>query len=99
MEKKTSEEIALIEFENVGDEKLFPNHTDKDIWVAGFIAGHELNPWISVKERLPGSDMIVLTFNKASQILPKHFTLGYKWINNGFEITHCMPLPDNPTKG
>ena len=25
---------------NVGDDKLFPNHTDKDIWTAGFKAGY-----------------------------------------------------------
>jgi hypothetical protein len=36
---KVIEELALKEFENVGDDGLFPNHTDKDIWVAGFIAG------------------------------------------------------------
>jgi hypothetical protein len=35
------EEIAIKEFENVGDEKLFPNHTDKDIWIAGFKKGTE----------------------------------------------------------
>ena len=26
--------------ECVGDEGLFPNHTDKDIWMAGFEAGY-----------------------------------------------------------
>lgn len=26
---------------NVGDEGLFPNHTDKDIWMAGFEAGYQ----------------------------------------------------------
>jgi hypothetical protein len=30
---------AREEFKNVGDEGLFPNHTDKDIWIAGFKAG------------------------------------------------------------
>lgn len=38
----TIEEIAFKEFENVGDEKLFPNHTDKDIWVSGFVKGYLL---------------------------------------------------------
>jgi hypothetical protein len=32
------EEIANEEFKNVGDEGLFPNHTDKDIWMSGFKA-------------------------------------------------------------
>lgn len=30
--------IAEKEFQNVGDEGLFPNHTDKDIWISGFVA-------------------------------------------------------------
>ena len=33
------EEVAFKEFNNVGDKGLFPNHTDKDIWVNGFKAG------------------------------------------------------------
>ena len=33
------EELALKEFENVGDEGLFPNHSDRDIWVSGFRDG------------------------------------------------------------
>jgi len=36
---KAIEELALKEFENVGDEGLFPNHTDRDIWVSGFRDG------------------------------------------------------------
>jgi len=35
------EKIANEQYENVGDEKLFPNHTDKDIWVNGFVAAVE----------------------------------------------------------
>lgn len=31
--------IASKEFNKVGDDKLFPNHTDKCIWVNGFKAG------------------------------------------------------------
>lgn len=31
-----AEKIANEEFKNVGDEGLFPNHSDKDIWVSGF---------------------------------------------------------------
>jgi len=34
------EKIAFEEFKNVGDDGLFPNHTDKDIWIAGFKAGY-----------------------------------------------------------
>jgi hypothetical protein len=30
---------VVKEYENVGDEKLFPNHTDKDIWMNGFYEG------------------------------------------------------------
>ena len=45
------EEIALEEFKNVGDDGLFPNHTDKDIWIAGFKAGFSYLPNIdAIKE-------------------------------------------------
>lgn len=37
------EKLTMQEFENVGDEGLFPNYTDKDIWVNGFKAGFELS--------------------------------------------------------
>lgn len=43
VEKRMSqmlEHLASEEFKNVGDEGLFPNHTDKDIWIAGFKAGY-----------------------------------------------------------
>ena len=32
------EKLAEEQFKYVGDEGLFPNHTDKDIWVSGFVA-------------------------------------------------------------
>lgn len=35
------EKTAFAEFEKVGDEGLFPNHTDKDIWISGFKSGSE----------------------------------------------------------
>ena len=38
---KSVEEIALEEFKHVQDEGLFPNCTDKDIWVIGFKDGYE----------------------------------------------------------
>ena len=47
VEKRMSqmlEHLANEEFKNIGDEGLFPNHTDKDIWTAGFKAGY-LKKW------------------------------------------------------
>jgi transcription elongation factor Elf1 len=38
IQEEMVEEVARKEFEKVGDEGLFPNHTDKDIWVSGFVA-------------------------------------------------------------
>ena len=32
------ESVANEEFKNVGDDGLFPNHTDKDIWTSGFVS-------------------------------------------------------------
>jgi len=43
VEKRTNqmlEHLANEAFKSVGDEGLFPNHTDKDIWTAGFKAGY-----------------------------------------------------------
>ena len=39
---KAIEEIANEEFKNVGDEGLFPNHSDKDIWMCGFVHAYLL---------------------------------------------------------
>jgi hypothetical protein len=36
--------IAREEFTKVGDDGLFPNHTDKDIWISGFKAGYLYMP-------------------------------------------------------
>lgn len=36
---KQLEKIASINFKDAGDEGLFPNYTDKDIWMAGFVDG------------------------------------------------------------
>lgn len=33
------EKLKVSEFEKVGDEGLFPNHSDKDIWEKGFEMG------------------------------------------------------------
>lgn len=38
----TIEELANEEFEFVGNGGLFPNHTDKDIWISGFKNGYKL---------------------------------------------------------
>ena len=50
----TAEEYALSAFENIGDEGLFPNHSDKDIWVDGFKAGYEM-----AKEKFQKNNKIV----------------------------------------
>ena len=39
--KDDAEAVALEQYDqSVGDGGLFPNHTDKDIWIAGFKAGY-----------------------------------------------------------
>jgi hypothetical protein len=35
------EEQANKDFKNVGDEGLFPNHSDKDIWLNGYLSRAE----------------------------------------------------------
>ena len=43
VEKRINQMLEYLSnesFKNVGDEGLFPNHTDKDIWISGFKAGY-----------------------------------------------------------
>lgn len=40
MSEQEVDAIASAQFEYVGDEGLFPNHTNKDIWIAGFVAAY-----------------------------------------------------------
>ena len=40
MSEQEVEAIAAAQFEYVGDEGLFPNYTNKDIWMAGFVAAY-----------------------------------------------------------
>jgi hypothetical protein len=37
---KEIEVIADEEFANAGDDGLFPNHTDRDVWISGFKDGY-----------------------------------------------------------
>ena len=34
------ERLANLEFQDVADEGLFPNHSDKDIWINGFVSAY-----------------------------------------------------------
>lgn len=50
---KSKEEIlklAEAEFLNICDEGLFPNHSDKDIWINGFNAGYAASHPSAVQE-------------------------------------------------
>lgn len=47
----TVEELGFKEFVNAPDDGLFPNYTDKDIWVSGFVHGYKLG-LIKEKDRL-----------------------------------------------
>jgi hypothetical protein len=38
-DRSVVEAVAEVEFTKVGDEGLFPNYTDKDIWIDGFVSG------------------------------------------------------------
>jgi hypothetical protein len=41
IQRKFLETVASSQFKYVGDEGLFPNHTDEDIWINGFMAGYK----------------------------------------------------------
>jgi len=42
--------LANKEWDNVGDDKLFPNHSDKDIWMNGFETAYKSIINIRLKE-------------------------------------------------
>ena len=61
-----------------------------------------MSEWISVKERLPEEDVVV--------ILTDHIDVGTGWFNgkgwrtpfadiDEYRITHWMPLPEPPKEG
>jgi|AntAceMinimDraft_16_1070373.scaffolds.fasta_scaffold143484_3 hypothetical protein len=37
------EQLAITEFNKTEKEGIFPNHSDRDIWIKGFIASQKLN--------------------------------------------------------
>lgn len=43
------EEMAIVEFGKTEKEGLFPNHSDRDIWIKGFIASQKLKPHLMDK--------------------------------------------------
>jgi hypothetical protein len=53
------------------------------------------NKWISVKERLPDENEMVLAWVAPCGDL--HFCFGCEL--TGFEVTHWMPLPEPPKEG
>jgi hypothetical protein len=57
------EKIAEEQFKHVGDEGLFPNHTDKDIWISGFVA--------AMKQAKPEYPELEGTMNLCNDIIEK----------------------------
>lgn len=78
MEINNLEKLASMVFDNTdhGDDNLFPNHTDKDIWMKGFIAGVQYK--IKTEKQLFGPTERSLAasciFNQHNQYI-EHFGL------------------------
>ena len=107
--REPTEEMLRIGYEAAA----FPR--DAEICVAMFKAMFDaapsLNPWVSVKERLPEPDVYVLIYNGKWIGVGRHRPLddGYmeeseRWQSEtsefiehlGPKVTHWMPLPEPP---
>jgi hypothetical protein len=94
---KTPEELAK-EYAS-----RYHNELSRLLAATSFLAGHQAAApqWISVKDRLPEEDEVVLVHAQChSAIMPKIIELGH-WDTlvrrNGIKfITHWMPLPPPP---
>ena len=63
--KNTDNEIEAMALDlSPKEHNAFPNHSDADIWVNGFIQGfkqcQEMSDWVSVEDRLPEYGVKVL---------------------------------------
>lgn len=74
------EVIANQRFKSVGDDGLFPNHSDKDVWVSGFIEGFK------EMQKLM-EEYIVEAYNEGQkqQALSSFYTKGHIYYNNKFK--------------
>lgn len=58
-----------------------------------------MSEWISVKDRMPGDGVYVLTFGGFDSTQIAAFSNGLWWDDTGYKagnVTHWMPLPDAP---
>lgn len=104
MERIEIEKLANDSFEsNTSDEGLFPNHTDKDIWIVGFVEGFLLkNFWVKVKDKLPLAfetgdwdgkrSALILIKNKYNDIYLGRFYTG---ILDGSEFKDFVDVNDS----
>lgn len=58
--------------------------------------------WISIKDRLPENNILVLTYSQGGNTVDLGYYHG-KWaggwtigLSSGVNVTHWMPLPDPP---
>lgn len=74
-----------------------------DAWNLMLAAAPEVNPWVSVKERVPKEDGYYLVMNDGCVVAHKHvpivmrWNLG-KWYSHDLSafydgVTHWMPIP------
>lgn len=100
VEMKTPEQAAFEAYlEEISGSELHLEQEREEAFSAGYEAAQP--QWISVKDRLPDEDEVVLVHAECnSTILPKIIELGH-WdtlvckIGMKF-ITHWMPLPPPP---
>lgn len=72
--------------------------------IMDFFAPHlKVDEWISVKERLPKINELVLISNRSNVDWRANYWNGEQWVLTGlmkspFKVTHWMPIPNPPAK-
>ena len=85
--------VELLQDENNPVWRWFPNNMAMMQLADYLIAnGVTVQEWISVKDRLPEENEIILAWVAACRDL--HFCFGSEV--SGLEVTHWMPLPQPP---
>ena len=102
LEQLELELLASDVFDNTshGDEGLFPNHTDKDIWMKGFIAGIEhgnhnmASCMLSILDslKLYDNDSLVLDGETLSEVMFRKMKAYGIDLNKELGFTHLEPV-------
>jgi hypothetical protein len=97
-QEKTKEVVALTERDFKVSESVW--HTEYEAFALAIAALREQPRWISVEERLPDNEDVVLCVTKNKRPFVCRYDHYWKhWrVSGSVKVTHWMPLPEPPTE-